>query len=157
MGRLLQFSCWRVERENHLWATPRVIWAAELEILKVGLLGDTQYMFFRRRDSLWLTQCLPVLVTFALSCEVHSGLQRSESWGIFEKDELLVEKNDVYAMAGPAVRYVETDHWVLAVHNAWDLGRRIRAIGALIQPSTSQQHQVPDKGRREKRFTTRPT
>ena len=156
MGRLLQFACWRVERENHLWATPRVIRAVLLENMKAGLLGDTQHVFLRRRDSLWLTQCLRVLVTFALSCEVHSGLLRTDS-PKFEKDELVIEKSDVYAMAGSALQYFETDHYVLAVHNAWDLGRRIRAIATLIHSSPSQPHQVSDRDQAERRCTTRAT
>ena len=138
MGRLLQFACSRDGRENRSSATARVIRAVQLENLKAGLLGDSQPMFLRRRDSLWLTQCLPVLVTSVLSCEVHSGLLRTDS-PIFEKDELMVEKSEVCAMAGAALQYLETDHYVLAVHNAWDVGRRIRAIGALIHSSTSQQ------------------
>jgi len=139
-----------------LWVTPRVLRAAQLENLK-SVFWDSQHnMFLRRRDSLWLTQCLPVLVTFALSREVHSGLLRTDS-PMFEKDELMIEKSDVCAMAGSALQYLETDHYVLAVHNAWDVGRRIRAAGALLHPSTSQHHQISDRDRAERRCTTRAT
>jgi len=113
-------------------------------------------VFLRRRDSLWLTQCLPVLVTFALSCEVHSGLLRTDS-PMFEKDELMVEKSDVYAMVGFALQHLETDHYVVAVHNAWDVGRRIRAVGALTHPSSNQHHRFSDRDQTERRCTTRAT
>ena len=111
-------------------------------------------MFLRRRDSLWLTQCLPVLVTSALSCEIRSGLMRADS-PMFEKDELTVEKSDVCAMAGSVLQYLETDHYVVAVHNAWDIGRRIRAVGALIHSSTRHHRRVSDRDQAERRCTTR--
>ena len=127
--------------------------AIQLQNLK-PIFHDAQHAFHCRRDSLWLTQCVPVLVNFALSCEIHSGLLLIDSQ-MFEKDEVVFEKDDIYSMAGSALQYPETDHFVVAVHNAWDAGRRIRANGVLIHSATSQPRQAPDRDPEERRCTAR--
>lgn len=109
-------------------------------------LEDGQSVFIRRRDSLWLTQCIPLVVTFARSFEIQSGLLRTDSQ-MFEKDEAVVEKNDIYTMAGSPLHYPESDHYVLAVHNAWDIARRIRADGCLVHPSPSQSRHLLERSR----------
>lgn len=90
--------------------------------------GSSRDVFADRRMTLWLSQSVPRARSHDRTLECHSGLLRSaEAQASFQADAAVHERSDVYSVVAAAVRFPDTDHYVLAVQNSWDIAHFIRA------------------------------
>merc|ERR1719253_1809795 len=94
-----------------------------------AVIGRTsRAKFDGRRMNLGASQDTVRAVAFHATFEFESELLREED--LFQSNAVMHERSDVQSSAAAGIQSPDTDHFLLGVHNAWDIVCRIQGAAS---------------------------